>query len=68
MGHSNADDYPIWFLWYQNQLVVERQNALIATQAIVFQAALGTTAMTTDGGRKAIAHFQKLIKGLTDEP
>lgn len=54
-------------LWHQNQLIVDRQNALIATNAIVFHAALATTAMTKDGGRKANAHFQKLIKRLSDE-
>lgn len=66
-GHTEAQQYPIWMVWFENLLVVERTNTLIATKAIVFHAALSTTAMTKDGGRKAIAHFQKLIKGLTED-
>lgn len=66
-GHTEADGYPLWLVWYRNRLAVERENTLIVTKAIVFQAALGTTAMTTEeGGRKAVARFEKLIKGLTD--
>lgn len=65
-GHPAAEEYPIWLIWFQNQLIVERVNSLIATEAVVFQAALTTTAMTQDGGRKAIAQFTKIIKGLTE--
>lgn len=65
-GHAEVNDYPVWMIWYQNQLVVERQNALITTNAIVLQAAMHTAAMNSkDGARQAAERFKELIEGLS---
>lgn len=71
-GHTDAPDYPIAFVWEEIQLVVDRKNRMLASEATVMHAAINTAvaAFGKDGGSKAHAAFQKLIKNLigSDDP
>ncbi|AOR76569.1 hypothetical protein [Novosphingobium resinovorum] len=60
-GHSDAGEYPLGFLGDEAALVVERQNALIATEAVTIQAAAASI-MSKKGGD----HFKKLLKQMTE--
>lgn len=66
-GHPEARDYPVSMLWEESQLVVERINGLLATEATLIQAAATTAvaAFGKDGGKKAVKQFQKIIDRLT---
>ena len=65
-GYSDAPDYPIAFVWEEIQLIADRKNRSLASEATILQAAIstGVSAFGKDGGRKAHAAFQKLVKTL----
>ena len=65
-GYSDAPDHPIAFVWEEIQFIAERKNRALASEATILQAAIstGVSAFGKDGGRKAHAAFQKLIKTL----
>lgn len=60
-GHADAASYPLGFLSDEVALVLDRQNGLMATEAVLFQAA-GSSIMSTKGGD----HFKKLLKQMTE--
>lgn len=61
--------YPIWLIWEESQLVVERVNNRIATEGAVFKSAISTAvaAFGKDGGRSAHEAFAELIKELSGD-
>ena len=65
-GHNEAPDYPIAFVWEEVQIVADRKNRILASEATILQAAINTgiSAFGKDGGKKASTHFQKLVKSL----
>jgi hypothetical protein len=68
-GHHGAPDYPIAFVWEEGELIAKRKNRILASEATILQAAIstGVAAFGKDGGKKAHASFQKLIKSLIGE-
>lgn len=68
-GHSYAALYPIGKLWDENQLVVERINRKLATEASILHSVMTTAiaAFGKDGGRKANKALTKLIEGLNGD-
>jgi hypothetical protein len=60
-GHLDAGCYPLGFLGDEVALVIERQNALMATEGVVMQAAAASV-MSKEGGK----HFTKLLKQMTE--
>lgn len=65
-GHNEAPDYPIAFVWEEVQIVADRKNRILASEATILQAAINTgiAAFGKDGGRKAGNQFSKLVKSL----
>jgi hypothetical protein len=63
-GHSEAHDYPIWLVWEESDLVVERTNSLMATEAVLFQTAASTAiaAFGEDHGKAAFQQWSEMIK------
>ncbi|MBI1620020.1 hypothetical protein [Aquamicrobium zhengzhouense] len=66
-GHNEAPDYPIAFVWEEVQIVADRKNRILASEATILQRAINTgvaLAVAKDGGKKASADFRKLVKSL----
>lgn len=61
-GHTQADRYPLWMLWDEVEVAQQRNNQLLASEAILTQAAV--SALLSKEGAKV---FQKAIKRLTDD-
>lgn len=57
--------YPIGRVFDEAALVVERRNGELASLGVIVQHATATTGMTA--GKKAVASFNKLIKGLSGD-
>lgn len=68
-GHNEAPNYPIAFVWEEVQIVVDRKNRMLASEATILQAAINTgiASFAKDGGKKANTHFQKLVESLLDD-
>ena len=68
-GHGEAPDYPLAFVWEEVEIVAARKNRILASEATILQAAIGTgvAAFGKDGGKKAAGFFQKLVKSLLGE-
>lgn len=71
-GHSDAPDYPVAFVWEEISLIADRKNREMASQGTILHSAINTAvaAFGKDGGRKAHAAFQRLLKTLigNDDP
>lgn len=70
-GHADAPDYPVAFIWEETQLIVERDNQMLANHGTMLNAAVSTgiAAFGKDGGRKAQAAFTRMVKKLAgDKP
>lgn len=65
-GHVQAQRYPLNLVWDESQLVVDRINGLLATEATILHQVMTTAvaAFGKDGGRKANADLTKMIKRL----
>jgi hypothetical protein len=61
-GHAQASRYPLWMLWGEVEVAQQRNNQLLASEAILTQAAV--SALLSKEGAKV---FQKAIKRLTDD-
>ncbi len=61
-GHPAAWDYPLGMLGDEVELVVDRQNRQMATEAILAQAAFGSTQFKEMG-----EVFKQLVQGLSGE-
>lgn len=60
-GHKDARRYPIATVWYEAQLVRERVNQRIATEATMMHAVAVAVMAPKGRGNK---HLQKLFKDL----
>ena len=58
-GHPEARDYPVGMVWDEATLVVERQNANHATQAVLTQLAVSSM-LSKKGGKE----FKRVLKEL----
>jgi hypothetical protein len=58
-GHPDAGSYPLGFMSDEASLIVERTNALMATEGTIIQAAAAAV-MTKEGGK----HFQNVLASL----
>lgn len=61
IGLVDAHSYPLGFVADEVTLVVERQNAMLASEGTIFHAA-GAAIMSKKGGE----HFNAVIKRLTE--
>lgn len=61
-GHPEAAEYVIGRVWDEAELVVERLNSQMVTEAILVQSAVASL-LTKEGGKE----FTKLTKRLTGE-
>lgn len=59
-GHPHAKRYPLSTLWYEAQLVRERVNGLVATEAVMMDAVI-TSVLSPKNGRQ---HLDKLLRKL----
>ncbi len=68
-GHPDAPDYPVALVWEENQLVVERTNRLLTTEAALLQSAASTAvaAFAKDGGAAAYKSFKQLLERLSGD-
>lgn len=62
-GHPHANQYPLSKLWIESELVRERVNGRISTDATMMQAVIVAVLSPNGEGAK---HLQKLLKGLND--
>ena len=60
-GHKDARHYPVGMVWDESEIVVERVNRELASQATIMQAAF-----IGSNSKKGAAHLQRLLKELTD--
>jgi len=61
-GHPHAGLYPLGMLNDEAGLVIERQNNLLASEAVLLQAA-ASTLFAEEAGQ----HFNELIERMTEE-
>ena len=61
-GHPHARRYPWGMLCDEARIATERENAMLTTRTLLFQAALGTVY----GGKKGATRFMETIKRLID--
>lgn len=59
-GHVDARFYPIYRLWEEANIVIERINAQMGSEATLINLAIGAAI-----DKKASKEFQKTIKRLT---
>lgn len=60
-GHVNARKYPLAMLWNEAELVRERVNARLATEATLLHA-VAMAVLTPKG--KGVAHLNKTLRKL----
>lgn len=60
-GHPQASEYPVGMLWDEADLVVERVNSRLSTEAVLIQLAAASV-MSKD----ALKQFNKIVKRLSD--
>jgi hypothetical protein len=58
-GHGDARFYPIYRLWEEANIIIERLNAQLGSEATLIQLAIGAAI-----DKKAGKQFQKTIKRL----
>lgn len=65
-GHPSAPDYPIAFVLEEVEIIAERKNRWLASEATVLHSAINTAVASfgKDGGRKAHSLFKKLVNRL----
>ena len=68
-GHRNAPDYPIAFVWEEVEIITQRKNQMLASEATLMHSAINTAvaAFGKDGGKKANTVFRKLVSKLFGE-
>jgi hypothetical protein len=59
-GHTAPYEYPLWRVWQETQIVVDRINATLATEA-----SLTNLAMAATQNKRAASIFNRQIKKLT---
>lgn len=61
-GHTDAHQYPLGMVWVEAELVVQRQNEMEATRAVLLRDAVSAVI-----SKKGQNHFKKTIEKLTGE-
>lgn len=58
-GHPNAHNYPLGYVWDESEIVTERMNNMVATEAVLTQLAISSVL-----SKKAHKEFDKALKKL----
>ncbi len=60
-GHIQANQYPVHWVWEEAEIVMDRQNRTMASEAVLLQAAVSSVL-----SKPAAKEFGRLIKRLNE--
>lgn len=60
-GHVHAALFPLWRLWVEAEIVRDRVNGLLVSEAILIQHAVGSLL-----SKEAAKSFKELVENLND--
>ena len=63
-GHPEATSYPIGLIWFEAQIIKDRENSLMASQSSLFNQAMIAAIDSMFGGKDAIKSFNQVINNL----
>ncbi len=60
-GHTRAARYPMWQVWLESEIVIDRHNSRMVTEAVLIQGAVSSLFE-----KESAKHFKELLESMTD--